>query len=42
MDNNINQQLQILLNQFNVKNFQLVITKSKLLIKKKPRKYYII
>ena len=36
MNNNINQQLQILLNQFNVQNFQHVITKSKLLIKKNP------
>ena len=37
MNTNINQQLQILLNQFNVQNFQHVITKSKLLIKKNPK-----
>ena len=36
MNNNINQQIQVLLNQFNVQNFQHVITKSKLLIKKNP------
>ena len=36
MNNNINQQIQILLNQFNVQNFQHVIIKSKLLIKKNP------
>ena len=36
MNNNINQQIQILLNQFNVQNFQHVITNSRLLIKKNP------
>ena len=36
MSNNINQQIQILINQFNVQNFQHVITKSKILIKKNP------
>ena len=37
---NVPKQIQVLLNQFNVRNFQLVITKGKLLLKKNPE--YII
>jgi tetratricopeptide (TPR) repeat protein len=37
---NISQEIQVLLNQFNVRNFQLVLTKGKSLLKKNPE--YVI
>ena len=41
MDNkNIAQQVQILINQFNAKNFDLVISKGNILLKKNPE--YVI
>ena len=36
MDKNISQQIQVLINQFNVKNFDHVISKSKIILKKNP------
>ena len=39
-EKNISQQIQILLNQFNTKNFELVISKGKTLLKKNPE--YVI
>ena len=33
---NINQQIQILLNQFNAKNFELVVSKGNILLRKNP------
>lgn len=40
MSENITQQIQILINQFNTKNFELVISKGKVLLKKNPE--YVI
>ena len=34
---NISEEIQILINQFNVKNFDYVISKCKVLIKKNPQ-----